>query len=92
MMKLSKNHPVRILKSKSSNFVRLSLLLPLIDIILSSMKLPNNIYCMIKTRSSIKILNSKGPSTDLRGTPVITFSVVLALLLLQPCVYDFLEN
>ena len=47
---------------------------------------------MIKTRSSIKILNSKGPSTDLRGTPVITFSVVLALLLLQPCVYDFLEN
>ena len=81
MMKLSKNHPLR-----------LSLLLPLIDIILSSMQLPNNIYCMIKTRSSIKILNSKGPSTDLRGTPVITFSVVLALLLLQPCVYDFLEN
>lgn len=92
MMKLSKNHPVRILKSKSSNFVRLSLLLPLIDIILSSMQLPNNIYCMIKTRSSIQILNSKGPSTDLCGTPVITFSVVLALLLLQPCVYDFLEN
>ena len=51
----------------------------LIDILFSSAQFPNIVYCINKTRSLMKIFNSKGPSIDPCRTPATAVFVILAL-------------